>query len=231
GTYTVRLTVNGPEGTSTITKVDYIIVGDSTTPVLQAEFSASGKEGNFPLETSFRDRSSGDNIQRWSWDFDNDDEEDSNEQSPTHIYTAPGNYTVSLTVTDINGNFATQEKTNYVVASVFDSIMDNVDYPKTHYRSKTILFRKELEIDKTQLKYSRFFYDSCNSGNYYLTTFNRGMVFYTLGNSGLFGFNPYVKAYLEGKSDQEIWEIIQEFEPVYDYYDFNKFPDEQQPEP
>jgi hypothetical protein len=57
------------------------------------------------------------------------------------------------------------------------------------------------------------------------------LVFYTIGNSGFYGFIPYLKAYLEGKSDQEIWEIVQQFEPVYDYYDFNKFPDEQQPEP
>jgi len=34
----------------------------------------------------------------WHWDFG--DDETSDEQNPTHIYTNPGNYTVSLTVTD-----------------------------------------------------------------------------------------------------------------------------------
>ena len=115
-----------------------------------------------------------------------------------------------------------------MVADIFDLSIDNVDYPKRHYRSKTILFRKELEIPQTALRYRRLFYDSCNTGNYYLGTFNRGIVFFTLNNSYGLGFNEYVRAYLEGKSDREIWEIVQDYEPVWDYYDFNKPPSEQQ---
>ena len=84
-----------------------------------------------------------------------------------------------------------------------------------------------MELDKEQLGYARLFYDSCNSANYFLDTFNRGIVFYTLYNSDGRGFVSYLKAYLEGKSDQEIWEAIQATDPVYDFYDFNKYPWEQ----
>jgi len=225
GTYTVSLTVNGPEGSSTKTVSDYIVVG-SVTPILRAEFSGRSREGTIPLTASFTDRSSGE-IVAWSWDFDNDGVEDSNERYPRHTYSEPGNYTVRLTVTDGNGNTSVSEKENFIVARVFDKLIDNVDYPKSHYRSKTILFRKDLKVTKENLRYSRLFYDSCNSGNYFLDTFNRGIVFYTINTSPGLGFAPYLKAYLEGKSDQEIWTILQSYDPVYDYYDFNKLPSEQ----
>jgi len=38
----------------------------------------------------------------WHWDFG--DTNSSDEQNPTHIYSSPGNYTVTLTVTDDTGN-------------------------------------------------------------------------------------------------------------------------------
>ena len=48
GTYPVKFTVNGPEGTSTKTKTDYIVVGNGTAP-LSAEFSANIQQGEVPL--------------------------------------------------------------------------------------------------------------------------------------------------------------------------------------
>ncbi|MDL2121667.1 MAG: PKD domain-containing protein [Deltaproteobacteria bacterium] len=225
GTYSVTLTITGPMGTSTKTKTSYITVGD-VTPPLQAEFSASGQEGTIPQTTRFQDRSSGE-IESWSWDFDDDGIEDSTERNPRHTYYLPGNYTVALTVTDIHGATHTETKENFVIARIYDNSIDNVDYPKPHYSNKTMVMRKEMELDKEQLGYARLLYDSCNSGNYFLDTFNRGIVFYTLYNSDGKGFVPYLKAYLEGKSDQEIWEAIQAADPVYDFYDFNKYPWEQ----
>ena len=100
-------------------------------------------------------------------------------------------------------------------------------YPKTHFGRKTILFRKALEIPKDEMKYSRFFYQSCNSGNYYLTTFNHGIVFYTVNNSGSHGFWTYVRNYIDGMSDRVIWQRMQAREAVYDYYNFNKLPSQQ----
>jgi hypothetical protein len=37
----------------------------------------------------------------------------------------------------------------------------------------------------------------------------------------------YLKAYVEGASDYEIWQVLQAIEPLYDYYDFRKKPSEQ----
>ena len=40
----------------------------------------------------------------WSWDFDDDGVEDSTDQNPSYNYTSPGDYTVTLTVTDDSEN-------------------------------------------------------------------------------------------------------------------------------
>ena len=113
------------------------------------------------------------------------------------------------------------------VSGVLDKMIDNMVYPTPHYGSKTVMFRKGLEVQKESLRYSQLFYDSCNSGNYYLDTFNRGIAFFTLDSSEHLGFNAYVKAYLEGKNKHEIWTILQDYSIIYDYYDFNKLPSEQ----
>jgi PKD repeat protein len=226
GTYTVSLTVTGPLGSNTRTKTGYITVG-STTPPLQAEFSASSKTGTVPRSVRFRDRSSG-SIVSWLWDFG--DGITSTEQSPTHIYSLPGNYTVKLTVTDANNSSKTETKANFVRTYVFEKSIDNVDYPKAHCGSKVIIYRKELEVPKEEFKYKRMFYLSCNSGNYFIDTFNRGTMFYTLNASAMTaveGFSLYLQAYLQGKSDEEIWQGLQAFEPVFDFYNFNKLPSEQ----
>jgi hypothetical protein len=52
-------------------------------------------------------------------------------------------------------------------------------------------------------------------------------MFYTLNNSQTIAAPSYLRAYLEWKSDEEIWQTIQEIEPVYDYFDFDKLPTEQ----
>jgi hypothetical protein len=104
--------------------------------------------------------------------------------------------------------------------------MDNVDYPMAHYRSKTLIFRRagDFEIDKSQLRYSRLYYEACNSGNYFLDTFNHGIVFYTLNTANGIAFSTYVRGYVAGKTDLQIWNEMQAREPVYDYYNFNKTP-------
>jgi PKD repeat protein len=219
GIYTVRLTVSGPNVSDTITKTAYIWV-DQPEPPLQAEFSASGRTGIYPREVRFRDRSAG-NITDWYWAFG--DGTNSIEPDPTHEYSFPGIYTVSLTVSDSSTDeTSTETKEDLVRVIIYDNNIDNVDYPKVHFGSKTILFRKELEIQPEEMRYSRMLYDSCNSGNYYLGILHRGITFYTVAGSGSRGSVAYLKAYLEGKSDYEIWETIQDYEYVYDYFDFNR---------
>jgi PKD repeat protein len=175
----------------------------------------------------FRDRSTG-NIVSWLWSFG--DGTTSTEQNPTHPYAQVGNYSVSLTIRDANGTTRTETKNNFVRAYIFENSIDNVDYPKTHFRSKTIVFRKDLEVPKEQLKYSRMLYTGCDSGHYFTETFQRGVMFYTLGSSGEgeTAVSQYLRSYMvDGASDAEIWQILQSIEPLYDYYNFNKTPSDQ----
>ncbi len=74
------------------------------------EFSASGTKGVAPMSVYFTDLSS--NVPTsWSWDFG--DNSISFAQNPTHTYNNPGNYTVSLTVTNADGS-DTETKVSYI---------------------------------------------------------------------------------------------------------------------
>lgn len=143
----------------------------------------------------------------------------------------PGEYAVVLT----DNSTASQ---TFVIAdairitsatdpALFDQVVDNGPCPTPHFGKKTIIFRKQLEIDPAQLRYKRLFYEGCNSGPYYLGTFQRGLTFYTVNDSDGIGYATYLKAYLGGKTDEEIWAAIQKVQAVYDYYDFTKPPAEQ----
>ena len=78
-------------------------------PVLSG-FSANPTSGNAPLEVAFSNQSTGD----WtasSWHFG--DGSTSTADNPTHTYTTPGTYTVSLTVSGPGGS-ATETKTEHI---------------------------------------------------------------------------------------------------------------------
>jgi hypothetical protein len=66
-----------------------------------ADFSALVTSGDPPLDVSFSDLST-EFPTGWSWDFG--DTGTSGDQHPTHQYTTPGTYTVSLTATSANGS-------------------------------------------------------------------------------------------------------------------------------
>ncbi len=111
GTYTVSLTVTGPGGSDTETRIDYISVWEPPA----AEFSGDPTTGAAPLTVDFLDESTGD-ITSWSWDFDNDGTPDSMEQHPSYIYTVVGTYTVSLTVSGPGGS-STETKVDYITVT------------------------------------------------------------------------------------------------------------------
>lgn len=68
---------------------------------LDVNFTSDKTSGLAPLEVRFTDLSTG-NPNAWLWDFG--DGATSSEKNPVHIYTAPGHYSVSLT---ISLNYAT----------------------------------------------------------------------------------------------------------------------------
>ena len=84
-----------------------------TAPV--ADFSADVTNGEAPLAVQFTDASSG-SPTSWAWDFENDGIVDSTEQSPSHIYTTAGTYTVNLTATNAAGTDA-EVKTGFITVT------------------------------------------------------------------------------------------------------------------
>jgi PKD repeat protein len=93
GSYTVRMIAYTDAGTETVEKTDYITVTERP----QARFTATPTSGSGPLEVHFLDQSTG-NPTSWHWDFG--DGATCSECSPTHIYGSPGDYSVTLTVSD-----------------------------------------------------------------------------------------------------------------------------------
>jgi PKD repeat protein len=118
GTYTVNLTVTGPDGTSAETKAGYITVS-ATAATIQAAFSATPTSGTAPLTVQFTDASIG-NITGWSWDFNNDGVADSTVQSPGYTYSTAGTYSVNLTVTGPDGSDS-EIKTGYITVGALST--------------------------------------------------------------------------------------------------------------
>lgn len=89
GAYDVSLTVSGSSGEDTLMRDGYVTV------LPRASFSANVTSGTAPLAVLFTDTSTGGPDSR-VWDFGDGDT--STDPACVHIYTGPGNYSVSLTV-------------------------------------------------------------------------------------------------------------------------------------
>jgi PKD repeat protein len=109
GDYTVSLTVTNQYGTDTRTATAFIGVGNA--PV--ANFSAATLQGTLPLTVVFTDRSKN-RPTAWDWDFG--DGTISSEQNPSHAYTEPGTYSVSLNTSNHFGRDAVL-KADYITVT------------------------------------------------------------------------------------------------------------------
>ena len=80
-----------------------------------ANFEATPLEGSVPLTVQFTDLSSGEDIQSWEWDFDNDGIIDSYVQNPEFTYQYTGYHSVKLRIVSpfFDDAFV---KTNYIHA-------------------------------------------------------------------------------------------------------------------
>ena len=105
GNYSVTLNASNAYG--------YNVSAPVTITVLEppaAAFTATPTEGNAPLTVQFTDESTG-NVTAWLWNFG--DGNTSTEQSPSHIYASPGNYTVTLNASNAYGT-ASLSKPGYI---------------------------------------------------------------------------------------------------------------------
>ncbi|NVN89848.1 MAG: PKD domain-containing protein [Desulfuromonadales bacterium] len=80
---------------------------------LKTDFSATPRSGSLPLQVTFSNASLPGPMQ-WLWDFG--DGSASTLQNPTHVYTMPGSYSVSLTASGAAGT-ELSTKSNYIVVS------------------------------------------------------------------------------------------------------------------
>jgi gliding motility-associated-like protein len=113
GSYTVKLVVSNASGADSVVKTNYITVFPN--PV--AGFGADKLTGCFPLKVNFTDASTPGTgaVVSWFWDFG--DGNTSTEQYPSHVYTAVGNYTVTLRITNSSGCTNTFTRTQYISVS------------------------------------------------------------------------------------------------------------------
>ncbi|MCJ7602768.1 MAG: carboxypeptidase-like regulatory domain-containing protein [Desulfobulbaceae bacterium] len=121
---------------------------------LNAGFSANTNHGVAAFEVQFTDVSNaepGNQIISWEWDFNNDGIVDSIEQNPTHVFTTVGQYTVSLTVMDSEGNSHTTLKEDFIKAdtdSDNDEILDFDDNCIGEYN------QNQIDLDNDGIGYA-----------------------------------------------------------------------------
>ncbi len=113
----------------------FAIPFNEALPIPVADFIANPLSGKIPLEVQFNDLSTGD-INSWYWDFG--DGNFSIEQNPSHIYTLPGNYTVSLIVSGMGGE-DTKTMEDYIVVNpitIYDLQFTTNPEPENTYPSE-----------------------------------------------------------------------------------------------
>ncbi len=120
GTYTVTLNASNAGGSDSEVKTACVVVSAALPAAPVAAFSADPLSGNAPLSVQFTDHSTGIPTS-WSWDFNNDGIVDSTVQNPVFVYTSPGSYGVTLTVTNAGGS-DNEVKTGYIGVSAAPAV-------------------------------------------------------------------------------------------------------------
>ena len=115
GTYNVTVTVYQSDGLTTSKTITVTLQALNRPPV--ADFSYSPPSPLAGEAVSFTDKSydPDGSIVYWHWDFG--DGAASSERNPSHVYTSPGTYTVTLKVRDDKGAESSTSKTIKVKAS------------------------------------------------------------------------------------------------------------------
>ena len=126
------------------TILDVVITDDSNFELdvelipytsLLADFKASTTITGAGSAIDFSDNSWGNNINSWTWTFEGGNPSTSNEENPEGIvYENPGEYDVTLTIGNANGDYDTEYKENYM------SIMESVNMSDGSITTCDILF-------------------------------------------------------------------------------------------
>ncbi len=125
GIYSVTLAITGTDG-STSSAVVQVSVIQYQLPT--ADFSPKPGYGDAPLDVDFRDESMPGTVPIISWYWEFGDGTNSNEQNPSHTYTLPGDYDVTLTIRDENDNLTTHNDVVHIkVATAHAKIACSTD--------------------------------------------------------------------------------------------------------
>jgi PKD repeat protein len=226
GIYSVSLTVTDSSGAEQTEFKEGFIVVETAAP-LHAEFTAPERMSSEKTVVKFVDQSSGE-ITEWLWDFG--DGTTSNEQNPMHVYITPGSYTVTLTVYGPEGS-ASETEVDFIYNIVGTIYVDNTFHTKPHFYSgsmikfgKVICNTGSVKIPFEEMKFSRMFYGGCNSSNYYVGAFHRGIFFFLTADSSEITGAEYLRRYLLGDNDDEILAILNSIENKHEYYNFDLKP-------
>ena len=110
GTYTVTLTVTNDAGqTNTITEP--VTVDDAPTATLTPSTTVTTPGSAVSFTSTAASPATGGSITNYSWNFGDGTTLSGTNPDPTHTYALPGNYTVTLTVTDNLGETHTASAT------------------------------------------------------------------------------------------------------------------------
>ena len=214
GNYTVTLTVFDKDGASDEYSLE-IAVAESTPT---AAFSASPQSGQPSLEVTFTDASTvcgTESITQWEWDFDSDGNIDSTEQNPSHSFNAAGYYTVTLTVTDADGNSDTRISQNYIYVSDEEPV-SVPGGPYTGTEGEQIHFDGSGSYDPNGGNISQYSWDFDNDGTPDSTTAS-GSVQHTYAQDGTYTASLTVtdEAGLEGTNTATV--SVEDTDPVADF--------------
>lgn len=143
GKYSVTLTVFNLDSKRnlTLTKKSLINVLAYISP--KANFVSNVSSGSNTLEVQFTDTSVGSKLVSWVWDFG--DGETSYEQNPTHFYSKPGNYTVSLTVINDKQQPSTITKNNFINVNLTAPVADFLISKIGGYAPVTVEFQYKFK--------------------------------------------------------------------------------------
>ena len=133
GTYAVTLTASNQYSSDTVTKTQFVTVSPKA---IRADFSADPRSGDAPLTVRFTDLSTG-NPTMWAWDFG--DGATDMVASPTHMYTKPGTYSVTLTASN-QYTSDTVSKTQWITVRDVSINADFVGDPTSGYAPLTVQF-------------------------------------------------------------------------------------------
>jgi PKD repeat protein len=117
GAYTVTLTAMNGSVSGTHSEPGYVTVTSVDTPIIANFANATPRDGSVPLTVQFHDDSTGLPV-AWAWSFGDGDT--SSDRNPSHTYSLPGAYTVTLTA--MNGSVSgTHAEPGYVTVTSIDT--------------------------------------------------------------------------------------------------------------